>query len=147
VFQHVGIEPRYGFCMSAEDFLDADRQELSLETDFLDYLRGLSFKQRRAFDLAMGYVCSRVSDLGVSVPPGFPQILLKASDAPLGPFHNEHRDRRGLFSSPGTGRTKNGLCLDRCSEAMFDEGWFQPSVLPPVARWMGREGRIRSATI
>jgi hypothetical protein len=77
------------------------------------------------------------------VPRGFPQVLLKASDAPLGPFRNEHRDRRGLFSSPGTGRTKNGLCLDRCSEAMFDEGWFQPSVLPPVARWMGRQGRIR----
>jgi hypothetical protein len=85
------------------------------ETDFLDYLRGLSFKERRAFDLAMGYVCSRVLTWAFQCRP-ISQVLLKASDAPLGPFHNEHRDRRGLFS-PGNGLTKNGLCLDRCSEA------------------------------
>ena len=143
VFQHVAIEPRYGFCLSAESFLDPDVRESKLEPDFLEYLRGLSFKERRAFDLAMGYVCSRVSDLGVSVPSAAKQFLLKASDAPLGPFHNEHRDRRGLFSFPVTGRTENGLCLDRSSQAVFDDGWFQPTLLPPVARWMGRQARIR----
>jgi ubiquinone/menaquinone biosynthesis C-methylase UbiE len=147
VFQHVAIEPRYGFCLSAEDFLDADGRESKLEPDFLEYLRGLSFKERRAFDLAMGYVCSRVSDLGVSVSSNAmsqaTQFLLKTSDAPLGPFHNEHRDRRGLFSSPVTGRTENDLCLDRSSHASFDDGWFQSTLLPPVARWMGRQARIR----
>jgi ubiquinone/menaquinone biosynthesis C-methylase UbiE len=143
VFQHAAIEPRYGFCLSAEDFLDADGRESKLEPDFIEYLRGLSFKERRAFDLAMGYVSSRVSELGVSVPSNATQFLLKASDAPLGPFHNEHRDRRGLFSFPVTGQTENGLCLDRSSQASFDEGWFQSTLLPPVARWMGRQARIR----
>jgi ubiquinone/menaquinone biosynthesis C-methylase UbiE len=146
VFQHVAIEPRYGFCLSAEDFLDADSRESKLEPDFLEYLRGLSFKERRAFDLAMGYVSSRVSDLGVSAPSNGTQFLLKASDAPLGPFHNEHRDRRGLFSFPLTGQTKNGLCLDRSSQAVFDDGWFQPVFLPPVVRWLGKHGCIRFQT-
>jgi hypothetical protein len=147
VFQHVAIEPRYRFCLSAEDFLDPDVRESKLEPDFLEYLRGLSFKERRAFDLAMGYVCSRVVDLGLSVPSNTTskatQFLLKASDAPLGPFHNEHRDRRGLFSFPVTGRTENGLCLDRSSQAVFDDGWFQPVLLPPVVRWLGKQGRLR----
>ena len=146
VFQHVAIEPRYGFCLSAEDFLDANGRESKLEPDFLEYLRGLSFKERRAFDLAMGYVSSRVSDLGVSMPSDATQFLLKASDAPLGPFHNEHRDRRGLFSFPLTGQTENGLCLDRSSQAVFDDGWFQPVFLPPVVRWLGKHGCIRFQT-
>ncbi|HSQ25465.1 MAG TPA: class I SAM-dependent methyltransferase [Pyrinomonadaceae bacterium] len=143
VFQHVAIEPRYGFCLSAEDFLEPDAHEPKLEADFLDYLRGLSFKERRAFDLAMGYVFSRASDFGVSLPSSIPHVLLKASDAPLGPFYNEHRDRRALFSFPGTGKTENGLCLDRSGEAVFDDGWFQPTLLPPVARWMGKQARVR----
>jgi ubiquinone/menaquinone biosynthesis C-methylase UbiE len=147
IFQHVAIEPRYGFCLSAEDFLDADGRESKLEPDFLEYLRGLSFKERRAFDLAMGYVSSRVVDLCLSGPTNAmsqaTQFLLKASDAPLGPFHNEHRDRRGLFSFPVTGQTENDLCLDRSSQASFDDGWFQSTLLPPVARWMGRQARIR----
>lgn len=143
VFQHVAIEPRYGFCLSAEDYLDPHVQGPKLETDFLDYLRGLSFKERRAFDLAMGYVFSRVTDLGVSLPSSIPHVLLKASDTPLGPFYNEHRDRSGLFSVPGEGPTENGLCLDRSSQVAFDDGWFQPTLLPPIARCMGKQARIR----
>lgn len=143
LFKHVAVEPRYGFCLSAEDFLDRYAQGAKRETDFLDYLRGLSFKERRAFDLAMGYVCSQFSDLGISVPSRVPHVLLKASDAPLGLFYNEHRDRRGLFSVDRTGRTGNGWCLDRSSQAVFDDGWFAPALLPPVARWMGKQGRIR----
>lgn len=142
VFEHVAVEPRYGFCLSVEDFLEPDAHGVTLETDLLDYLRNMSFKERRAFDLAMGYVCYRVSDLGVSLPSSIPQVLLKASDAPLGPFYNEHRDRRGLFSFPATGKTENGLCLDRSSQAVFDDGWFQPTLLPPVARGMGKQARI-----
>jgi len=143
VFQHVAIEPRCDFCLSAEDFLDANGRESKLEPDFLEYLRGLSFKERRAFDLAMGYVCSRVSDLGVSMPSNATQFLLKASDAPLGSFYDEHRDRRGLFSHSEIARTADGLCLDRSRQAVFDDGWFHPALLPPVARWMSKQARIR----
>ena len=143
IFKYVAVEPRYSFCLSTEDFLGPYLRGPELETDFLDYLRGLSFKERRAFDLAMGYVCSRVADLGIAVPSNIPQVLLKASDAPLGPFHNEHRDRRGLFAVQDAGKTTNGVCLDRNSLAIFDDGWFQPTLLPPVVRWMGKQGRIR----
>ena len=144
VFKHVATEPYPAFCLSAEDVLNADEEQPTrVEEDFLEYVRGLSFKERRAFDLAMGYVFSKLSDVKVSLPGGTPQILLKASDAQPGPFYGEHRDRRGLFSFNGTGKTRNGLCLDRSSQARFDEGWFAPTLLPPVARWMGKQGRIR----
>ena len=142
-FQHVAYEPRYALCSSVEDFLDPAEGVGSSEADFLEYVRGLSQKERRAFDIAMGYVFSRVSDLGVTEPSSGKSILLKASDAPIGSFYNEHRDRRALFASDWTGTTRDGLCLDRSGEVVFDDGWYQPTMLPPVARSMGKQARIR----
>jgi len=26
---------------------------------------------------------------------------------------------------------------------VFDDGWYEPNWLPPVARWMGKEGSVR----
>ena len=142
-FQHVACEPRYTLCLSSEDFLKQnDQYGLNYEADFLDYLRGLSFKERRAFDMAMGYVFNKVSDLDVPLPNSGLYVFLKASDAPLGPFYNEHRDRSGLFLSGRSGAIGKGLCLDRSSAATFDDGWYQPGVLPPVARWMSKRGRV-----
>ena len=140
-FQHVAWEPRYTLCLSSEEFLkQADDYGLSFEDDFLDYLRGLSFKERRAFDMAMGYVFGKVSDLNIALPKTGLYVLLKASDALLGPFYNEHRDRSGLFP----GETSDSLpCLDRNSSVTFDDGWYEPNLLPPIARWMGERGRVK----
>lgn len=144
VFPHVAMEPRHALCMSARDFLDQDEATPpKIEADFLDYLRGLSFKERRAFDLAMGYVFSKISDLEVRLTSGSPRILVKASESPLGSFYNEHRDRRALFATNRHGRTAGGICLDRDGNAVFDNGWFEPAILPPVARWMGKQARLR----
>jgi ubiquinone/menaquinone biosynthesis C-methylase UbiE len=141
-FSHVAWEPRYALCLSSEEFLkQADKYGLGFEDDFLDYLRGLSFKERRAFDLAMGYVFAKVSDLNIQLPKSGLYVFLKASDALLGSFYNEHRDRRALFSS----LEKAGeiaVSLDRSTEAKFDDGWFEPNTLPPVARWLGARGRV-----
>lgn len=151
-FAHVAWEPRYTLCLSSEEFLkQADRYGLPFEDDFLDYLRGLSFKERRAFDMAMGYVFGRISDLNLQLPKSGLYVLLKASDAPLGPFYNEHRDRRNLFSdtsqaavSPASTTTaENELCLDRNIEVEFDDGWFEPNMLPPIARWMGQQAAVK----
>jgi hypothetical protein len=113
--------------------------------------------------MAMGYVFNKISDLHVRLPKSGLYVLLKASDAPLGPFYNEHRERSGLFNAPTTatpggappetdadasataadasdGATR-ALTLDRVAE--FDDGWYEPNMLPPVARWMKREGRVR----
>lgn len=141
-FSHVAAEPRYALCLSSEEFIkQADQYGLVFETDFVDYLRGLSFKERRAFDVAMGYVFGKISDLNVSLPKSGLYLLLKASNVPLGAFYNEHRDRTGLFTSgPSDGRPV--VCLDRSSEAKFDDGWYEPNVLPPVARWMSDRGRV-----
>lgn len=143
VFQHVAYEPRYALCSSTEDFLDQAETDGKHDGDFLDYVRGLSFKERRAFDLAMGYVFNKVSDLGVAEPSSGEYIFLKASDAPLGSFYNEHRDRGALFSANWSGATNSGLCLDRDGETTFDDGWYEPTMMPPVARCMGKHGRIR----
>jgi cyclopropane fatty-acyl-phospholipid synthase-like methyltransferase len=141
-FSHVAWEPRYALCLSSEEFLkQADKYGLDFEDDFLDYLRGLSFKERRAFDLAMGYVFGKISDLNLHLPKSGLYVFLKASNAPLGPFYNEHRDRRALFS-PEPDRAQPFVCLDRSAEAKFDDGWYEPNMLPPVARWMASRGRI-----
>src|SRR6185437_5123750 len=147
-FKHVAWEPRYSLCLSSEEFLkQADKYGLGFEDDFLDYLRGLSFKERRAFDMAMGYVFGKISDLQIRLPKSGLYVFLKASSEPLGPFYNEHRDRRALFpSSKGASagvELDRAVCLDRNSEATFDEGWYEPNMIPPVARWMGKRGRVR----
>jgi SAM-dependent methyltransferase len=139
-FPHVAWEPRYALCLSSEEFIkQAEKYGLPFEDDFIDYLRELSFKERRAFDMAMGYVFSKISDLHVKLPKAGLYVLLKASPAPLGPFYNEHRDRRDLFATPGD---ESISALDRRSDVRFDDGWFEPNMLPPVARWMGKRGRI-----
>jgi len=140
-FQHVAWEPRYTLCLSSEEFLkQADKYGLNFEADFLGYLRGLSFRERRAFDMAMGYVFGKVSDLNIALPKAGLYVLLKASDALLGPFYNEHRDRSGLFP----GETADALpCLDRNGGVTFDDGWYEPDLLPPIARWMGERGRVK----
>lgn len=143
-FTHVAWEPRYALCLSSDEFLkQADRYGLPFEDDFLEYLRGLSFEQRRAFDMAMGYVFGKISDLNVRLPRSGLYMLLKASPAPLGPFYNEHRDRRDLLKLTGAEADGEATCLDRSPHAIFDDGWYEPDDLPPVARWMKTRGRIR----
>src|SRR5215212_5634683 len=125
-FAHVAWEPRYALCLSAEEFVK-QREEYGLpfEPDFVEYLRGLSHSERRAFDIAMGYVFNKISDLHVRLPKSGLYVLLKASDAPLGPFYNEHRDRSGLFTSAPPDEPARTLCLDRT--ATFDDGWYEPT--------------------
>jgi ubiquinone/menaquinone biosynthesis C-methylase UbiE len=139
-FAHVAWEPRYALCLSSEEFIkQTDKYGLPFEDDFVDYLRGLSFQERRAFDMAMGYVFGKISDLHITLPNAGLYVLLKASDAPLGSFYNEHRDRQQLFS---VANARSFSCLDRRSDVRFIEGWFEPEILPPVARWMGKRGRV-----
>ena len=141
-FQHVAWEPRYTLNLSSDEFIkQADKYGLDFEADFLEYLRGLSFKERRAFDMAMGYVFGKVSDLNLSLPKSGLYVFLKASNIPLGRFYNEHRDRRALYS--GAGPLEAATCLDRNPDAVFDDGWYEPNMLPPVARWMGQQARVR----
>ena len=154
-FPHVAWEPRYALCLSGEEFLkQADKYGLAFEDDFLDYLRGLSFKERRAFDMAMGYVFARISDFNLHLPKSGLYVFVKASDVALGPFYNEHRDRRRLFSSGmsselssystgGNSDVGRAVCLDRSREVSFDDGWYEPNMLPPIARWMGNQARVK----
>ncbi len=141
-FTHVAWEPRYALCLSSDEFLkQADRYGLPFEDDFLEYLRGFSFEQRRAFDMAMGYVFGKISDLNIRLPRSGLYTLLKASNAPLGSFYNEHRDRRDLLELKAV--DAETICLDYSPHASFDDGWYEPDNLPPVARWMKTRGRIR----
>jgi SAM-dependent methyltransferase len=143
-FKNVAWQPRYVLCLSSDEFLkQADRYGLPFEDDFLEYLRGLSFEQRRAFDMAMGYVFGKISDLNLRLPRAGLYTLLKASDAAFGPFYNEHRDRRDLLELKSLNREAEATCLDRSPHAIFDDGWYDPDDLPPVARWMKTRGRIR----
>jgi len=140
-FKHVAWEPRYALCLSSDEFLkQADNYGIGFESDFIDYLRGLSFKERRAFDMAMGYVFGKISDLNLSLPKSGLYVFLKAANVPLGRFYNEHRERRALHPQERTGGV---MCLDRDRAAIFDDGWYEPNMLPPVARWMSKEATVR----
>lgn len=143
-FPHVQTEPRYSLCLSSTEFLkQADEYGVPFETDFLDYLRGLSFTERRAFDMAMGYVFGKISDLGIRLPKSGLYMFLKASAAPLGHFYNAHRDRSDLFRAATGLLPSQSSCLDRSSCADFDSGWYAANNLPPIARWMGQRARVR----
>jgi ubiquinone/menaquinone biosynthesis C-methylase UbiE len=143
-FKYVRTEPRFSVCGYCDELIkQADDYGLPpCEEDFLDYLRGLSPGERRAFNMAMGYVFDRISSYGIKMPAsGY--LLVKASDKPLGDFYNEHRDRGDLFPGAIDADMNNPVCLDRSSRASFNSGWYAAENLPPIARWMGRVGHIR----
>ncbi|MFL6589235.1 MAG: methyltransferase domain-containing protein [Chthoniobacterales bacterium] len=143
-FKHVVWQPRYALCLSSEEFLkQADRYGLPFEDDFLEYLRGLSFGERRAFDMAMGWVFGKISDLNLRLSSSGLYTFLKASDALLGPFNNEHRNRGGLFQLDKVENKNGQVTLDRAPNAVFDDGWYEPDDLPPIARWLKKRGRVR----
>ncbi|MDQ3684881.1 MAG: class I SAM-dependent methyltransferase [Acidobacteriota bacterium] len=144
-FAHVAWRGRDAFCLSSEELLrEADRLRFPVEEDFLDYLCGLSFRERRAFNTAMGYVYDKLDALKVTTPRiGF-QIFVKASDEPPGEFDDGRRDRRSLFKI-GDRLDTTSICLDRSEHATFDEGWCEARDLPPRARLMSERGRVRFA--
>lgn len=143
-FKNVEWQSRYALCLSSDEFLkQAERYGLPFEEDFLEYLRGLSHSERRAFDMAMGYVFAKISDLDLRLPSSGLYMFLKASNAPLGSFSNEHRDRQSLLELTRLDMGNDELCLDRAPHAVFDDGWYEPDDLPPIARWLKRRGRIR----
>src|SRR2546423_4433960 len=82
-FQNVAYEPRYALCISSEEFIkQAYKYGLKFETDFVDYLRNLSFKERRAFDMAMGFVFGKIFGLNIRLPKSGLYVFLKASESP-----------------------------------------------------------------
>ena len=144
VFKNVENRARYTLCLSVAEFIkQADEYGVPYESDFIEYLRGLSFEERRAFDMAMGYVFGKISDYDVRLPKSGLYMLLKASDAELPAFYNAERDRRNLFGQATGWDNSSWICLDRDSRASFDNGWYAANYLPPVARWMGRQSRLR----
>ncbi len=141
-FAHVRTEPRYSVCVPCEELLKlADEYGLPrCDPDLLDYLRGLSFNERRAFNMAMGYVFERISEFEIKMPAsGY--LLVKASQQALGEFYGEHGERQELFPHPLSG---NGpVALDQTTHAAFNSGWYAAESFPPVGRWMARAGQIR----
>jgi ubiquinone/menaquinone biosynthesis C-methylase UbiE len=143
-FSSVQIEPRYSLCLTAAEFIKQhDQYGVPFDRDFIDYLRGLSFDECHAFDMAMGYVFGKISDLGIRLPNNGLYLLLKASNTVPEPFYNAHRDRRDLFSS-GVNEVVNGaIALDALSRAEFSTGWYSANRMGPIARWMTNRSLLR----
>ncbi|HMF55321.1 MAG TPA: class I SAM-dependent methyltransferase [Pyrinomonadaceae bacterium] len=143
-FGHVRTEPRFGVCLPS-DVMTKLTDEYGMQVcdpDFLDYLRSLSFKERRAFNMAMGYVFGKISEQGIRMPQsGY--TFVKASAQPLGSFYNEQMDRANLFPSAIIASGHQSVCLDRSTHAAFDSGWHEAANFPPVARWMSERARVR----
>jgi ubiquinone/menaquinone biosynthesis C-methylase UbiE len=143
-FKHVEMRSRYTLCLSVAEFIkQADEYGVPYESDFIEYLRGLSFEERRAFDMAMGYVFGKISDCDIRLPKSGLYMLLKASDARLPAFYNAERDRHDLFRHATAFDYSSWIYLDRDARATFGHGWYAANYLPPVARWMGRQSSLR----
>ncbi|MGA9997372.1 MAG: class I SAM-dependent methyltransferase [Pyrinomonadaceae bacterium] len=142
-FPHVQLEARYAICQSQEEFLkQADEYGTPLcDADFLEYLRSMSFKERRAFNMAMGYVFGKISEFNIRMPLS-EYVFLKASAEPPGSFYGEHFDRTDLFPVALELRAQESVHLDRSPHAAFDGGWYEAEFFPPVARWMAERARI-----
>jgi len=139
-FSSVEVRPRYALCLTAAEFIKQyDEYGADFDRDFIDYLRGLSFDEQHAFDMAMGYVFGRISDLNVDLPSSGLYVLLKASNVAHEAFYNAHRDRRDLI--PRTDLVPAEL--DRNSRAEFGNGWYPANHLPPIARWMSDRSWLR----
>jgi ubiquinone/menaquinone biosynthesis C-methylase UbiE len=136
-FTHVDSRSRFSICQSAEELVkQADDYAVPLcDEDLLEYLRNLSHNERRAFNMAMGYLFQQISDYDINVPRS-EYLFLKASNAPLGSFYNEHRDRASLL------KRDSSADLNTSVAATFDSGWYPAENFPPIGRWMGRRGRI-----
>ena len=132
-FSSVQTEPRYTLCLTAAEFIKQyENYGAAFDPDFIDYLKGLSFDERHAFDMAMGYVFNRISDLHVKLPSSGLYLLVKASNAAPEPFYNAHRDRSDLIAANDEVPAE----LDQHSRAVFGNGWYPANHLPRVARWM-----------
>jgi ubiquinone/menaquinone biosynthesis C-methylase UbiE len=130
-FTNVQAEPRYTLALSVAEFIKQyDEYGVPFDADFIEYLRGLSFSERRAFDMAMGYVFGKVSDLNLKLPSCGLYLLVKATDGPPEPFYNAHRDRSDLFGSRVT----------------FGAGWYAVNETPRLARWMDQRSRLQFET-
>ncbi|HEU4434661.1 MAG TPA: class I SAM-dependent methyltransferase, partial [Pyrinomonadaceae bacterium] len=130
-FTNVQAEPRYTLCLSVAEFIKQyDEYGVPFDDDFVEYLRGLSFSERRAFDMAMGYVFGKISDLGLKLPSSGLYLLVKATDGPAEPFYNAHRDRSDLLES----------------RMVFGAGWYAANRTPRIARWMDKHSRLRFET-
>ena len=140
-FSFVQTEPRYTLCLSVDEFIKQfDHYGAPFDKDFIDYLRGLSFDERRAFDLAMGYIFGRISDLHVQLPSSGLYLLVKASNVAPEAFYNAHRNRADLITTTATDTPAN---LDTNSRAFFGNGWYPANNLPPIARWMSGHSWLR----
>ena len=139
-FSSVQTEPRYTLCLSVAEFIKQfDLYGAPFDADFINYLRGLSFEERHAFDMAMGYVFGKISDLHVKLPSSGLYLFVKASNAAAEPFYNAHRDRTDLFSTTRS----TPASLDRDARAMFGNGWYPANHLPPIARWMSDRSSLQ----
>ena len=127
-FTSVQSEPRYTLCLSVAEFIKQyDEYGVPFDADFIDYLRRLSFTERNAFDMAMGYVFGKISDLGLKLPSSGLYLLVKASNVEAEPFYNAHRDRSDLVL-PGVA---------------FGTGWYPANHTPRIARWMNKDSRLQ----
>lgn len=147
LFAHVAVAPRYRICQPADGFTKlSDEYGMEMcDADFLDYVRGLSPEERRAFNMAMGYVFDRLSEFAVDLPASS-YAYVKASPAPLGPFYREHYDRSDLFARPIAIAKGEEVSLDESSRAEYDAGWYEAENFPPISRWMGRRAGVSFAS-
>jgi ubiquinone/menaquinone biosynthesis C-methylase UbiE len=142
-FSHVQVKPRFAVCQPVDELIkQADQYGTPVcEPDLLRYVKTLNANERRAFDIAMGYVFSKISESDIDLPNS-EYVFVKASEQKIKKFYNTYRDTLAFSNIQLGGRQKRHVSLDRHPNVSFVAGWYPPEDFPPVGRWMSEEGRI-----
>jgi len=146
-FRYVQAESRFSICQSAEELIkQADEYGVPLcEEDLLDYLRNLSHDERRAFNMAMGYVFQQISDQRIQMP-GSEYLFLRASNSASASLYNEHVDSTALQARAIRAGRPTVVDMNQSTNVTFDGGWYPAENFPPIGRWMGRRAKLSFCT-
>jgi len=137
-FRYVNATIRFFICSSHQDIIKHhEKYGLSYDSDFIAYLKAMSDEEIRVFNIAMGYVFAKISEMNISAPGnvgGF--LFLKASDKEMGPLTGE-------YPLPPYTPTEIKRRLLMKENRAFIYGWYPVEHWPQEVRWMGKKASLR----
>lgn len=142
IFSHVHMEHAFSICLAMEELIKhVDDYGVKKEADFfLDFLRSLSSKEKRIFNVVMGYVARKLNEHGI-VQPSSGYVFLAASNANLCNYKRPTMDElKAVFCYKSLTLPAR---LEVYEKVFFDHGWYEPEWIPPVGRWLSDRGKIR----
>lgn len=136
-FKYVEGEVRFSVENHLYEYIKQfERYGAKIDFELIDYLKVLSYEEKRAFDIANGLIQIRLEEQGYPSPDyasGF--LYLRASDVPL----HEPEDLKTIKTIP------LGHSSILYNQSLFFRGWYEPEadINLGLFRWGNKECLIR----